>query len=101
MRLLASFALLASAAWGQGNVSGNVAPMPPSTLAVTALSSAATAVTATLPSVSGQFHYLTAIQIVRTCTAAVTGSALLAITTTNLPGSLAWRKAAKFKLGRH
>jgi hypothetical protein len=69
----------------------NVAPYPPaSPLAVTALSSANTAVTATLPLVSGQFHYITSIHVTRTCTAALTGSAALAITTTNLPGSLAW-----------
>jgi len=63
---------------------------PSSTLAITALSSANTTVTATLPAVSGQFHYITNILIVRTCTTAITGTAALAITTTNLPGSLAF-----------
>lgn len=62
----------------------------PSTLAVTTLSAANTSTTATLPAVAGQFHYITSIQVQRTCTAALTGTAALAITTTNLPGSLAW-----------
>jgi len=72
------------------NTSGSIMPMPPSTLAVTTLSAANTATTATLPLVTGQFHYITAVQVTRTCTAALTGSAALAITSTNLPGSLAW-----------
>jgi hypothetical protein len=72
------------------NPSVNFAPLPASTLAVTALSAAATTVTATLPLVTGQFHYITSIAISRSCTGAITGTALLAVTTTNLPGSLAW-----------
>ncbi len=63
---------------------------PASTLAITALSTANTQVTATLPAVAGQFHYITAINVTRTCTAALTGTAALAITTTNLPGTLAY-----------
>lgn len=70
--------------------SGNVTPLPVSTLAVTALSGANAIVTATLPAVAGQFHYITSIQVQRTCTTAIVGTAALAITTTNLPGSLAW-----------
>src|SRR5437016_1809994 len=50
----------------------------PATLAVTALSAANAAVTATLPAVAAQFHYITSIHITRTCTAALTGSAALA-----------------------
>ena len=80
--------LFASFALAEINVSNNL-PVP-STLAVTALSAANTAVTATLPLVSSNFHYITSIQIQRTCTAALVGSAALAFTTTNLPGSLAW-----------
>jgi hypothetical protein len=72
------------------NPSVNVAPVPPSTLAVTALSAAATTVTATLPLVTGQFHYITSISITRVCSALLAGTAVLAVTTTNLPGSLAW-----------
>lgn len=62
----------------------------PSNLAVTALSATNAAVTATLPAVAGQFHYITAIIVTRSCATALTGSAILAITTTNLPGSLAF-----------
>lgn len=62
----------------------------PTTLIVTALSGANAGVTATLPAVGSSFHYITAIQIVRSCTTALVGTALLAYTTTNLPGSLAF-----------
>src|ERR1035437_1413217 len=72
------------------NPSINVSPVPPSALAGTALSAAAPTVTATLPAVTGQFHYITSISITRSCTAALTGTLVLAVTTTNLPGSLAW-----------
>lgn len=72
------------------NPSLNAVTIPPSTLAVTALSGANASVTATLPAVAGQFHYITSIRVTRTCTAALVGTAALAITTTNLPGSLAW-----------
>jgi hypothetical protein len=68
----------------------NTGSQPASSLAVTAVSTANTAVTLTLPAVAGQFHYITSIQITRTCTSAVAGSAVLTVTTTNLPGSLAW-----------
>ena len=44
--------------------------------AVTAVSSANAAVTATVSSVAGQFHYITAVHIVRTCTTAITGSGI-------------------------
>jgi hypothetical protein len=81
--------LLALPLWSQTNSGTPVSP-PPSTLAVTALSGANASVTATLPLVAGQFHYITSIHVTRTCTAALTGSAALAITTTNLPGSLAY-----------
>lgn len=79
--------------------SANIAPTPVSTLAVTALSSANTTVTATLPAVAGQFHYITGISITRTCTAAITGSAVLAVTTTNLPGSLAFTSGNACAIG--
>ncbi len=80
---------LAVSLCAQVNQSSGVLPLP-ATLAVTTLSAANTSTTATLPLVAGQFHYITSIQVQRTCTAALTGSAALAITTTNLPGSLAW-----------
>lgn len=47
-------------------------------------------VVATLPAVTGQFHYITGIVITRTCTTAISGTATLSITTTNLPGSMSW-----------
>jgi hypothetical protein len=72
------------------NPSVNFAPVPASTLAVTALSAVATTVTLTLPAVTGQFHYITSISIVRSCGTLLAGTAVLAVTTTNLPGSLAW-----------
>lgn len=47
--------------------------------------------TLTLPAVAGKFHYITSIRISRSATAVLAGTATLAITTTNLPGSPAWR----------
>lgn len=48
-------------------------------------------VTLTLPAAgAGLFHYITGIHIQRTATAALVGSATLVITTTNIPGALAW-----------
>jgi hypothetical protein len=47
------------------------------------------AVTATLPAIAGQFHYITFIQIKKYFTVANAASATpLVVTTTNLPGSL-------------
>ena len=60
------------------------------TLAATGLSAANAIVTVTLPAVVGQFHYVTSVFVHRTCTAAITGTANLNITTTNLPGAIAW-----------
>lgn len=88
MKLVLLFLILACGCFGQANFGSS--PLPPATLAVTALSGANASVTATLPLVAGQFHYITTIIVQRTCTAALTGTAALAITTTNLPGSLAW-----------
>jgi hypothetical protein len=60
-------------------------------LAVTTLSAANTTVTLTLPAAgTGLFHYITSLVVVRSCTTAIVGTALLAYTSTNLPGSLAW-----------
>jgi len=49
-----------------------------------------TGVTVTLPAVAGLFHYITRIRIARLATAALAGTAALSITTTNLPGPLAF-----------
>jgi len=77
---------LAVGCFGQTNQSGQ--PIAVSTLVVTTLSAANTLTTATLPAVAGQFHYITSIHITRVCTTAVSGTALLNFTTTNLPGTL-------------
>ena len=64
---------------------------PPSTLAVTATAAADTGFTLTLPAAgAGLFHYITAIEIMRASTAALAGTAVLLVTTTNLPGSPVW-----------
>jgi hypothetical protein len=65
---------------------GGVAP-----LTATATGAAAAAVTLTIaaPGV-GLRHYITGIEITRTATAALAGTATLVITTTNIPGALAW-----------
>ena len=63
---------------------------PSTTLAVTVTAAANTAATATLPAVAAQFHYITSIEIMRTSTAALAGTATLVVTTSNLPGALAW-----------
>ena len=63
----------------------------PATLAVSATAAVNTLTTATLPAVAGQFHYITAIQVVAYATAARTGGTTPTIaTTTNLPGSPAF-----------
>lgn len=52
---------------------------------------AAAAVTATLPAVASQFHYIALIEIVKFFTAANVASATpLVVTTTNVPGALAF-----------
>jgi len=62
-----------------------------SDLAVTNTGAAAAAVTLTLPAAgAGLFHYITSIVIMRAGAAALVGTAALVITTTNLPGALAW-----------
>jgi mannose/fructose/N-acetylgalactosamine-specific phosphotransferase system component IID len=68
------------------NVLGAIVP---ATLVVTAVSAANTTVTATLPAVAAQFHYISRIVIERVATTAVVGSAVLTYTSTNLPGSWA------------
>jgi len=56
------------------------------TLCVTAVSAANAAVTATLPLVAGQFHYISRIIIERVATTAIAGTAVLTYTSTNLNG---------------
>lgn len=67
-----------------------IAEIRAATLHVTATAAANTAITATLPAVAGQFHYITAIHLMRNATAALGGTATLIHTSANLPGSPAW-----------
>jgi len=60
-------------------------------LVISGTAAANTGVTLTLPAAgAGLFHYITQINITRNATAALAGTATLVITTTNLPGTLAW-----------
>jgi len=70
--------------------SDGVPVMRTSDQGVTATGTAGSAVTLTIPSASGQFHYITSIVIQRAASAALAGTGVLVITTTNLPGSPAW-----------
>ena len=74
-----------------GNVIGRTLPTA-SDQAVSVTAAASTALTATLPAAAaGQFHYITSIEIQRYASAALTGAAApVVVTTTNLPGTLAW-----------
>ena len=51
---------------------------------------AASGLTITLAAVAGSRHAITAVQIYRSATAALAGTASLTITTTNLPDSFSW-----------
>lgn len=67
------------------------ARLVPSTLHVTATAAANTAATATLPAAGqGLHHYITYIDLTRSATAALAGTATLNHTTTNLPGNPIW-----------
>lgn len=58
---------------------------------ISATGAAAAAVTLTIPApAAGLFNYITSIDITRNATAALAGTATLVVTTTNLPGTLAW-----------
>jgi hypothetical protein len=60
-------------------------------LSASATGAAAAAVTLTLAAPgAGLRHYITGIEITRNATAALAGTATLVVTTTNLPGTLAW-----------
>ncbi len=63
----------------------------PSTLVVTTTAAANAIATLTIPAGgAGLFHYITYLEITRTATAALAGTATLVITTTNLPGALSF-----------
>jgi len=75
----------------RGDATNGMRVNTPPSVTFTATAAAATAVTATLPLPGvGLFHYITGIEIMRTATAALTGTAALVVTTTNIPGGLAW-----------
>jgi len=77
-----------------------VAQLRPSTLIVTATAAVNTIVTATLPAVAGQFHYITSINIVKYASVATVGAAApTVVTSTNLPGSLAWTLPTALAVG--
>lgn len=92
-RLTDGSALITSPAAGQfpaALVNGVFNVAQPLT-AVTNVSTANAAVTLTLPAAGASlFHYVMSVTATRTCTTAITGSAVLTYTSTNLPGTLNW-----------
>jgi len=69
----------------------NLDAVTPVTLAVAATNTAGAAVTATLPAVAGLRHYVTGIRVTRSATTALAASPTpTVITTTNLPGAVAF-----------
>lgn len=83
------------------NQIGTIGEMRAATLAVSTTGAAATATTLTLPAAgAGLFHYITALTIDLYSTAARTGvAAPIVVTSTNLPGSLAWTFASAGTIG--
>lgn len=69
----------------------NIAEQRASLLHVTNTGAVNAAVTATLPAVAGQFHYITSIQLVKLYNViGVAAGAGVIVTSTNLPGNPAW-----------
>lgn len=68
------------------------------TLAVVLAPALNTGGTLTLPAVTGECHYITSIQITRAASAALAGSAVLDITSTNLNG-LNWKVGNAMAVG--
>lgn len=72
----------------------------PANLSISTTGAAAAAVTATLPAVVGQFHYITGIEIEAYSTAARTGGTTpVLVTSTNLPGNNAFTFASAAVIG--
>lgn len=70
------------------------------TLHVSATGLTGAAVTATLPAVAGQFHYITALEITAYSTAARVGAAApVLVTSTNMAGNPAWTFATAAAIG--
>lgn len=75
----------------QATIQSNKVTGDQSNLMVTATGAVNTAVTATLPAVAGQFHYITSIQISKLYgVIGVAAGAGVIITSTNIPGTPAW-----------
>jgi len=76
----------------KSDLSGNlISNSTPSSLIVTGTAASGTGVTITLPAVGNNYHFITFIEITKYFTAANAASATpLVVTTTNLPGSLAF-----------
>lgn len=80
-------------------ISGTVAHLP-ATLVQSQKSGSGVALTVSLPVVAGQFHYISRINIIAYAAAARTGVATpVDVTTTNLPGSLAWTTPTAAAIG--
>ncbi|MEP6652759.1 MAG: hypothetical protein ABJA82_05345 [Myxococcales bacterium] len=62
----------------------------PSDLLATGTAAAGSGFTLTLPAVTGKRHYITAIHFVRSSTAVLAGTAVLDITSTNMPSAPTW-----------
>jgi len=72
----------------------------PSNLGVTATAATGVALTATLPAVAAQFHYISLIEIEAYSTAARTGGVTpVLVTSTNLPGGNVWSFASAAAIG--
>jgi hypothetical protein len=64
-----------------------------SNLVVSSTAAVSTGVTATLPAIASQFHYITRVELFQvSSTTAGAAGAPLTVTTTNLPGSLTWTR---------
>jgi hypothetical protein len=91
-----------NSAWTSGSLNATIRSGPEfsihpnmfnrsSTLCVSATAVVSSAITATLPAVAGLRHYVDRISVLRSATAALTAAATpVVVTTTNLPGSLAF-----------
>ena len=88
------------ATWGSTNLPTD-APLPAEqNLGATATGATGAAVTLTLPAIPGKFHSITHICISAYSTAARTGVATpITVTSTNLPGNLAWTFATAAAIG--
>jgi hypothetical protein len=69
-------------------------------ISVTATGTSGSAVTLTLPANPASFHYIDTIQITRYAAVAIVGTATpIVVTTTNIPGNLAFTFATALALG--